>query len=290
MKISIITLLASTSALVFACSPLPVPKDLMDARAAYEGAANGPAAQLDPAQLHVAGENLAAAEKSFSSDGDSYRTRDLAYIAMRKAQIADARARGMEFDQRVNLAEHHVQLTQAQQIASLSSTQAQLNTERERLAVETQQREAAEKRAQQALADLARIASVKQDTRGTVITLSGGVLFASAKFDLLPAAQANLAQVADALSKSDPDSRIMIGGHTDSQGGETYNMELSQHRAEAVRTFLVSHGVAADRITAQGFGLSQPIADNSSPEGRADNRRVEIVIQPRSAAPSTTRP
>jgi outer membrane protein OmpA-like peptidoglycan-associated protein len=289
MKLSIVALLMSTSALVFACSPLPVPKDVMDARAAYEGAANGPAAQLDPAQLHVAREDLAAAERSFSTEGDSYRTRDLAYIAMRKAQVADARARGMEFDQRVNMAEHQVQLTQAQQVAALSSTQAQLNTERERLAAETQQREAADKRAQQALADLARIASVKQDTRGTVITLSGGVLFASAKFDLLPAAQANLAQVADTLSKGDPDSRIMVAGHTDSQGGEAYNMELSQHRAEAVRSFLVSHGVAADRITAQGFGLSQPVADNSSPEGRADNRRVEIVIQPRSA-PSTTRP
>src|ERR1700722_20010499 len=120
MKISIIALLTSTSALVFACSPLPIPKDVMDARAAYEGAANGPAAQLDPAQLHVAREDLAAAERSFSVEGDSYRTRALAYIAMRKAQVADARARAMEFDQRVNMAEHQVQLTQAQQVASLS--------------------------------------------------------------------------------------------------------------------------------------------------------------------------
>jgi outer membrane protein OmpA-like peptidoglycan-associated protein len=288
MKNSIVALLTST--LVFACSPLPIPKDVMDARAAYEGAANGPAAQLDPAQLHEAREGLGAAEKSFSSEGDSYRTRDLAYISMRKAQVADARARAMEADQRVNLAEHQVQLTQAEQAADtksqLSSTRSQLEKDRERLAVETQQREAAERRSQQALADLARIASVKQDTRGTVITLSGGVLFASAKYDLLPAAQANLAQVADALSKNDPDSRIMVAGHTDSQGGESYNLELSQHRAEAVRSFLVSHGVAPDRITAQGFGLAQPIADNASPEGRADNRRVEIVIQP--TARSTT--
>ena len=123
------------------------------------------------------------------------------------------------------------------------------------------------------------IASVKQDTRGTVITLSGGVLFASAKYDLLPTAQVNLSQVADALTKSEPDDKIMVAGYTDSQGGQAYNMELSQHRAEAVRSFLVSHGVAPDRVTAQGFGPSQPVADNSSPEGRADNRRVEIVVQ-----------
>jgi outer membrane protein OmpA-like peptidoglycan-associated protein len=138
------------------------------------------------------------------------------------------------------------------------------------------------------MADLARVASVKQDTRGTVITLSGGVLFASAKYDLLPAAQSNLAQVADALSKSDPDSKIIVAGYTDSQGGQAYNMELSQHRAEAVRSFLVSHGVASDRISAQGFGPSQPVADNASAEGRADNRRVEIVVQPAASHASST--
>jgi outer membrane protein OmpA-like peptidoglycan-associated protein len=289
MKTMNLTLLAATSALAAACSTTPAPKDLLDARAAYEGAAAGPAAQLDPAGLHVAREELTAAEGAFSRDGDTFRTHDLAYIATRRAQIADAKARATEYLQKVNMAEHQVQVTQAEQTATatslLSSTQAQLATDRERLAAETAQREAAEKRANQALADLARIASVKQDTRGTVITLSGGVLFASAKSDLLPAAQANLSQVADALSKSDPDSKIMVAGYTDSQGGVSYNQELSQHRAEAVRSFLVAHGVATDRITAQGFGPSQPVADNSSPEGRADNRRVEIVVQPKT--PST---
>ena len=276
-------LTATTIFAAAACASSPAPKELIDARAAYQGAADGPAGQLDPAQLHVAQEELAAAERSLMKDGDSFRTRDLAYVALRKAQLADAAARTMDYDQKVNMAEHQVQLTQAEQAASATSqlkmTREQLATDRERLASETQQREAAEKRAQQALADLTRIASVKQDTRGTVITLSGGVLFASAKYDLLPTAQVNLSQVADALTKSEPDDKIMVAGYTDSQGGQAYNMELSQHRAEAVRSFLVSHGVAPDRVTAQGFGPSQPVADNSSPEGRADNRRVEIVVQ-----------
>jgi outer membrane protein OmpA-like peptidoglycan-associated protein len=293
MKTFHVVALLTGSLLAAACAASPAPKELVDARAAYQGAADGPAGQLDPAQLHVAHEQLVAAERSFSNDGDTFRTRDLAYVAIRKAQLADAAARTMDYDQKVNLAEHQVQLTQAEQAASatsqLKSTREQLATDKQRLAAETAQREAAEKRAQQALADLARIATVKQDTRGTVITLSGGVLFASAKYDLLPAAQANLSQVADALTKSDPDSKIMVAGYTDSQGGEAYNMELSQHRAEAVRSFFVSHGVAPDRITAQGFGPSQPVADNASPEGRADNRRVEIVVQPstHSSTPSS---
>jgi len=282
----------TVSVLLAACAASPAPKELLDARAAYQAASTGPAAQLDPAGLHVAHEDLEAAEKSFSDDGDSFRTRDRAYIATRKAQLADAKARGVEYTQTVNLAEHQVQLTQAQQAASatamLSQTREQLASNQAQLSSETEKRVEAEKRAQQAMADLARVASVKQDTRGTVITLSGGVLFASAKYDLLPTAQSNLSQVADALAKSDPDSKIMVAGYTDSQGGQAYNMELSQHRAEAVRTYLVGHGVAADRITAQGFGPSQPIADNASPEGRADNRRVEIVVQPAASKVSTT--
>jgi outer membrane protein OmpA-like peptidoglycan-associated protein len=291
MKTFNVALLTATTIFAAACASSPAPKELIDARAAYQGAADGPAGQLDPAQLHVAHEELAAAERSFVNDGDSFRTRDLAYVALRKAQLADAAARTMDYDQKVNIAEHQVQLTQAEQAATatsqLKSTREQLASDRERLAAEKEQREAAEKRAQQAMADLARVASVKQDTRGTVITLSGGVLFASAKYDLLPTAQANLSQVSDALTKSDPDSKIVVAGYTDSQGGQAYNMELSQHRAEAVRSFLVSHGVAPDRVSAQGFGPSQPVADNGSAEGRADNRRVEIVVQPHSAPSST---
>ena len=70
-------------------------------------------------------------------------------------------------------------------------------------------------------------------------------------------------------------------GHTDSQGGTSYNQELSQRRAQAVRDYLVSRGIAADRVTAQGVGPSRAITDNKSAEGRANNRRVEIVVEPK---------
>jgi outer membrane protein OmpA-like peptidoglycan-associated protein len=286
-----VSLLAGAS-LLAACASSPEPRELLDARAAYQEAAHGPAAELNPAQLHVAQEDLSVAEKSYGDDGNSFRTRDRAYIALRNAQLADAQARVIDYNQKVNLAQNNVQITQAEQAASatgmLNKTREQLAANEEQLAKEKQERVDAEKRAAQAMADLARVASVKQDTRGTVITLSGGVLFASAKYDLLPAAQSNLAQVADALSKSDPDSKIIVAGYTDSQGGQAYNMDLSQHRAEAVRSFLVSHGVAPDRISAQGFGPAQPVADNASPEGRADNRRVEIVVQPAASHASST--
>lgn len=73
------------------------------------------------------------------------------------------------------------------------------------------------------------------------------------------------------------DVDIEVAGHTDSMGSDAYNMKLSQQRAEAVRNFLISRGVAADRLTAKGYGESQPVADNATEEGRYKNRRVELA-------------
>jgi outer membrane protein OmpA-like peptidoglycan-associated protein len=172
-----------------------------------------------------------------------------------------------------------------------SATAAQLGLANQKLAQQGQQlttereaRAASDKRAAQAAADLAKIASVKQETRGMVITLSGGVLFASGKSDLLGDAQVKLNSVADSLTQQDPDSKMVVEGHTDSQGKVAYNQDLSQRRAQVVRDYLVTRGIAADRVTSQGFGSSRSVADNSSPEGRANNRRVEIVVTPKGAS------
>lgn len=73
------------------------------------------------------------------------------------------------------------------------------------------------------------------------------------------------------------DVNIEVAGHTDSMGSDAYNMKLSRQRAEAVRNFLISRGVAADRLTAKGYGESQPVADNATEEGRFKNRRVELA-------------
>jgi len=72
---------------------------------------------------------------------------------------------------------------------------------------------------------------------------------------------------------------IEVAGHTDSRGSDKYNMKLSQRRAEAVRNYLISKGIAADRLTAKGYGESQPVADNATDEGRFKNRRVELIEQ-----------
>ncbi|MBI4547648.1 MAG: OmpA family protein [Ignavibacteriae bacterium] len=103
-----------------------------------------------------------------------------------------------------------------------------------------------------------------------------GVNFETAKSTLLPGAKAILDQVAASLSAY-PSAEVAIHGHTDNVGGAKYNMNLSISRAEAVKTYLVSKGVDASRITTKGFGYTKPIGDNSTAAGRAKNRRIEFV-------------
>ena len=135
-----------------------------------------------------------------------------------------------------------------------------------------------EKRTADALAELAKLAAVKEEERGLVVTLSGSVLFRSAEWTLLSSAQVKLGQVANALLAVRA-RNLIVEGHTDSQGSESYNQGLSQRRADAVRDYLVQKGYPADRIQSRGMGKGSPVADNASPEGRANNRRVEIVIE-----------
>jgi OOP family OmpA-OmpF porin len=84
-----------------------------------------------------------------------------------------------------------------------------------------------------------------------------------------------LDQVATSLIER-PDVKVEIGGHTDSQGSEAYNLKLSNARADAVMQYLISKGVKADNLTAKGYGETMPIADNATDEGRTKNRRVEL--------------
>jgi outer membrane protein OmpA-like peptidoglycan-associated protein len=277
------------------CASTTPPQDLMSARSAYDRASRGPAAKLNPADMHVARQQLDVAEAAFEEDGDTQNTRDQAYLAVRKTELAEVVARTRQSNASKDGVVDAMHADQSRAVAltaaELGRTKTQLATQNVALVAqgaqlrdEKSRREDAEKRAAQAAADLAKFATVTQEPRGMVISLSGAVLFTSAKADLMPAAQIKLNDVANALIKEDPLSKIVVEGHTDSQGGASYNQDLSQRRAQAVRDYLVTRGIAADRVTAQGFGLSRSIADNASPEGRANNRRVEIVVQPTAPA------
>ena len=132
-------------------------------------------------------------------------------------------------------------------------------------------------RAAAAQADLVKLAGAKEDARGLVLTLSGSVLFASNRAELLPAARERLNQVSTALLAT-KDRRLTVEGFTDSQGSAEHNMDLSQRRADAVRSYIISRGYAGNLVIASGMGETRPVADNASSEGRANNRRVEIIV------------
>lgn len=112
-----------------------------------------------------------------------------------------------------------------------------------------------------------------------VITLSdaGNVLFDFDKSDLTPAAKAQLDTLMDKLRNADVVS-IKVIGHTDSKGSDAYNQALSERRASSVAAYLLSQGLAPNKLTSEGRGESEPVADNTTDEGRAENRRVELHI------------
>lgn len=116
----------------------------------------------------------------------------------------------------------------------------------------------------------------KQAERGLVITL-GDLLFETGKAGLLSGTMLSIDKIAEALKKY-PSRNVLIEGHTDSRGGETYNLHLSEQRANAVRSALLDRGIAAARITLKSYGKMYPIAGNEDEFGRQKNRRVEIVI------------
>jgi outer membrane protein OmpA-like peptidoglycan-associated protein len=103
-----------------------------------------------------------------------------------------------------------------------------------------------------------------------------GVNFATAKALLVGDSKQLLDRVAESLMEH-PDVRVEVAGHCDSQGSDEFNLKLSDLRANAVRNYLIERGVAADRLVARGYGETQPIADNDTEEGRAENRRVELT-------------
>jgi outer membrane protein OmpA-like peptidoglycan-associated protein len=129
---------------------------------------------------------------------------------------------------------------------------------------------------QQLLDQFNSILQTRDTARGLIVNMSD-VLFDTARFTLKPGAREKLAKVSGIIL-GHPGLKIAVEGHTDSVGGDEYNMKLSDNRAAAVRDFLVEQGVPPAAVTSQGFGKTMPVADNATAAGRQQNRRVELVV------------
>ena len=120
-------------------------------------------------------------------------------------------------------------------------------------------------------------ATVVRQGEGIIVKFDSGILFDVDKTGLKAAAKSNLENLAKSLA-SNPQTNILIVGHTDDTGSDTHNMDLSVRRAEAVKSYIVAGGVDGSRLSTSGKGEGEPIADNTTADGRLQNRRVEIAI------------
>ena len=189
--------------------------------------------------------------------------------------------------------EANLQKQQADLQKQQADLQKQLEAEKKALAEERAKAEARQAEAMNKLNELqSKLIQVTKDARGIILSMSD-ILFDVNKASLKADLKTSLAKVAGILSVYQQ-FNVSIEGNTDNTGSEEHNMKLSQQRADNVMKFLVDQGIDAGRLTAKGLGMSMPIADNKTKEGRQKNRRVDLVIQDKalqqSAEPAAAEP
>jgi outer membrane protein OmpA-like peptidoglycan-associated protein len=271
----------ATLALWTFASCATTPRELVEARASYRAAAMGPAGQLAPTELYDAKKVLDQADREFVENGATRASRDYAYVAQRKVQLADVKARTEVDRQKVAAAASAgVVFTKRQAkdtTDALASTRAELKDTKAELKRSDGDADT-EARMASAMRELESIAPMRDDARGKIITLQGSALFGTGDYRLLSSAMQKLDQIAEALKAQGRTRRMFVEGHTDNLGFDEANQSLSANRANAVRDYLIGRGVDAQQISAKGLGSLFPIGANTTAESRANNRRVEIVI------------
>ena len=252
---------AVASVLLAGCAAAPAaPEGASEARAKLTQLQSDPnLASRAPAAIKEADAAVRTAEQPEADRSLGYHR---VYIADRKVDIATAQA------QTRYLEDQRAGITADRAAAQLESRTREVDVAREATA-DAREENAELQRQIDAL-------QARPTDRGLVLTL-GDVLFESGRAELKPGAASNLGQLVAFLAKY-PSRTVAIEGHTDSVGGDDYNLGLSQRRADSVRTHLVSRGVDAARITSMGAGESSPVAGNDTAAGRQQNRRVEVII------------
>ncbi len=235
-------------------------------------------------QAAAAQQEAAAAQERAAAAGLSAEAAD---AARREADAARQRAESLASQASA------AQVRAEQATAEASAAAATLASQKQELETRVGQSEAelARLRAERndlegrLNASLSEVAQISQSARGVVVNLPD-ILFDTNKATLKQNAQVALAKLAGIVSLF-PNINLRIEGHTDSTGGDAINVPLSRERAHSVMDFLNSQGVAASRMKAEGYAARIPVADNSTPEGRSRNRRVEIILAEGVIAPAS---
>src|SRR5262245_6125513 len=246
------------------------------------------------------------ARQRANAEADRARA-DSARIAAEQARVEAERASRQLARERADLESQARQLAQDRAAADaraeqLARERAEADARSQQLALERSQADARAQQANEAAARAEReraelreklqqqlnvILETRETARGLIVNMSD-VLFDTASATLKPGAREKLARVAGILL-SYPELKIDIEGHTDSVGGDDYNQDLSERRADSVRAYLIRQGIPSPTVQAEGFGEARPVATNTTAAGRQQNRRVELVISGESIATTTER-
>ncbi len=240
-----------------------------DKKAAEEGEAKARADAAAEAQRRVEAEE--ARKQAEAAQAEALRMKQEAEQAAQEAARQKAQAEKASAEA---LAQQQAAQAAAEQ-AARDRAEAQAETEKARQAAAQAEAEKAQLRAQ-LLAQLNSILQTRDSARGLIVNMSD-VLFDTGSSTLKPGAREKLAKISGILL-AHPGLTMQIEGHTDSVGSDEFNQQLSERRADTVRDFLAEQGVPASSISARGFGKTQPVASNDTPEGRQRNRRVELVV------------
>ena len=235
----------------------------------------------EEAQAQAAAEKKAAEEKAAKALAEAVaqaRARVEAETARTEAEAAKAEAE--KAAEEAARQRQEAEKAKAEAVAQQQVLAAETEKARQAAAESDKLREQAEKEKQEMRARLLQqlnsVLATRDTARGLIANMSD-VLFKSGSFELLPGARERLAKVSG-IVLAYQGLRLAVEGHTDSIGGDEYNRRLSEQRADAVRDYLVQQGITSGAITASGFGKSEPVASNDTPEGRQQNRRVELVV------------
>jgi outer membrane protein OmpA-like peptidoglycan-associated protein len=288
-------LLAAVLTVTAACATIRPSGELTEARTIYQRLMSAGADRRVEADLLRANTAIVEADAAFTARKAQEDVDALGRIALRLAQTAEAnndrflaeRAADTLRTARLQrlLALSDAQRAEFEARRQLSEQEMQALRERNMLAEQRadslrRAAEEANRRLNEALGQLrslvAEITNLQQTQRGLVISLSG-ILFDVGKSTVKAGSQASIERIATVLTQY-PQHQILVEGHTDGTGSDDLNLGLSRERASSVRLALVAGGVDASKISAEGYGESRPVASNDTPEGRQQNRRVEIVI------------
>jgi outer membrane protein OmpA-like peptidoglycan-associated protein len=259
------------------CASTPKPNQALEsARSVVQAAEADPnTAKYAPVDLQTAKSDLAAADAAFIRR-DEPSIAQPAYMAAQNARLAQLRGAAKADDARVaaGRAERDsiVLAARTNQVDSANRAKDAANRATDDAKIS---RDQATENAARLQAEVDAL-KAKPTDRGLVLTL-GDVLFETGSATLSSGAGRNMDRLVQFLTDH-PERMVQIDGFTDSVGTDSFNQDLSQHRADAVRYQLVSRGISSTRIATQGYGKAYPVASNSESSGRQLNRRVEVVI------------